>query len=87
VDVTSGFITILNTKIDKPKVIPIYSQLKLILEQAMEQSRSKLVFPDSKWKLLNKNKFRYKIRNICDKVGIEKSTPHELRHTFASRQS
>ncbi|MCX5698779.1 MAG: site-specific integrase, partial [Candidatus Omnitrophica bacterium] len=86
VDLTSGFITILNTKTDKPKVIPIHPQLKSILQQAMEQSRSKLVFPDSKWELLNKNKFRYKMRNICDKVGIEKATPHDLRHTFASRQ-
>lgn len=86
VDLTSGFITILNTKTDKPKAIPIHPQLKPILQQAMEQSRTKLVFPDSNGELLERNKFRYKMRNICDKVGIEKATPHDLRHTFASRQ-
>ncbi len=86
VDLTNGFITILNTKTDKPKVIPIHPQLKPILQQAMEHSRSKLVFPDSKGELIHRNKFRYEMRNICDKVGIEKATPHDLRHTFASRQ-
>jgi len=44
-----------------------------------------LVFPNSEGNLLHKNKIRDKMHEICEKVGIAKATPHDLRHTFASR--
>lgn len=44
------------------------------------------MFSDLGGKILHKNKFRDKMHEICEKVGIEKATPHDLRHTFASRR-
>lgn len=85
VDLSKGIITITNTKTDKPKVIPIHPELRIILKQAIEQTKSKLVFPNSKGNLLHKNKMRDKMIEICEKVGIPKATVHDLRHTFASR--
>lgn len=84
-DLSKGLIRIMNTKTDKPKIIPIHPQLKDVLQQAIARSKSKLVFPDQNGKIQHKNKFRDKMHEICEKVGIEKATPHDLRHTFASR--
>lgn len=86
VDLTRNLITILDTKTDRPKIIPIHPQLKPVLKSTMEQHKGELVFPNSKGKLLHKNKMRDKMIEICEKVGIEKATVHDLRHTFASRQ-
>lgn len=85
IDLSSGIIRIMNTKTDRPKSIPIHPQLKDVLQKAVACSRGKLVFPDRNGKVLHKNKFRDKMHEICEKVGIEKATPHDLRHTFASR--
>lgn len=85
VDLSKGIITITNTKTDKPKIIPIHPELKPVLRQAIEQAKGKYVFPNSEGNLLHKNKMRDKMMEICEKVGIPKSTPHDLRHTFASR--
>lgn len=85
VDFSRGIITILNTKTDKPKIIPIHPQLRPVLYEAVEQSRSKWVFPNSEGNLLHKNKIRDKMIQICEKVGIPRATVHDLRHTFASR--
>ena len=85
VDLSKGLIVILNTKTDKPKFIPIHPQLKPVLQQAIKQSKSKWTFPNSEGSLLHRNKIRTKMIQICKKVGIEKATVHDLRHTFASR--
>ncbi len=85
VDLSKGIITITNTKTDKPKIIPIHPELKPVLRQAIEQAKGKYVFPNSEGNLLHKNKMRDKMMEICEKVGIPKSTPHDLRHTFASQ--
>jgi integrase len=86
VDLSKGLITILDTKTDKPKIIPIHPQLRPVLKKAIEQHKGALVFPNSEGRLLHKNKLRDKMHEICEKVGIEKATVHDLRHTFASRQ-
>lgn len=85
VDFSRDVITILNTKTDRPKIIPIHPQLRPVLCEAVERSRGKWVFPNSEGNLLHKNKIRDKMIEICDKVGIPKATVHDLRHTFASR--
>lgn len=85
IDLSKGLIKIMNTKTDRPKIIPIHPQLKDVLQQAIAHSRGKLVFPGPNGKIQHKNKFRDKMHEICEKVGIAKATPHDLRHTFASR--
>ncbi|MEW6008856.1 MAG: site-specific integrase [Candidatus Omnitrophota bacterium] len=85
VDLSNNFIKIMNTKTDKPKIIPLHPQLKPILKQAIESARGKLIFPNFDGKILPKNKIRDKMLKICEKVGILKATVHDLRHTFASR--
>jgi len=86
VDLSKNLITILDTKTDKPKIIPIHPQLRPVLKKTIEQHKGVLVFPNSEGRLLHKNKMRDKMHEICEKVGIEKATVHDLRHTFASRQ-
>lgn len=86
VDLTKDTITILNTKTDNPKMIPIHPQLRPVLQQAMKQTKGKWVFPNRHGELLHRNKLRDKMHKICDKIGIERATVHDLRHTFASRQ-
>ncbi|HAZ10802.1 MAG TPA: hypothetical protein DCY56_06835 [Candidatus Omnitrophica bacterium] len=85
VDLSKGIITIENTKTDRPKIIPIHPELKSVLQQAIAQARGRYVFSDPKGNILNKNKMRNKMIEICEKVGIAKATIHDLRHTFASR--
>ncbi|MFA5156819.1 MAG: site-specific integrase [Candidatus Omnitrophota bacterium] len=85
IDLSRNLIIILNTKTDKPKIIPIHPELRPVLQQALGQSNSGLVFPNSKGGLLHKNKIRDKMIQICERVGIPKATVHDLRHTFASR--
>ncbi len=85
VDLSKGIITIEDTKTDRPKIIPVHPELKPVLQKAIAQAKGKYVFPDSKGNILNKNKMRNKMIEICEKVGIVKATIHDLRHTFASR--
>lgn len=85
VDLSKGIITIMHTKTDKPKIIPIHPELKPVLRQAIAQAKGRYVFPNSEGNHLHRNKMRDKMQEICEKVGIPKATVHDLRHTFASR--
>jgi len=76
-----------DTKTGVEKRIPIHPFLRPYLAMAKEramQNKWKYVFPDSDGKMMGRNKLRYRMIKICKKVGIPRSTPHDLRHTFAS---
>jgi integrase len=81
----NGFINIPDTKTDTPKIIPMHPQLKPYLQKAVDRSQGEYVFSNHNGKIMNKNRIRDKIIQICAKVGIPPATVHDFRHTFASQ--
>lgn len=67
------------------KTVPIHPKLTPILEEAISRSQSKYVFPDENGEAMNKNKARYFMHKICKLAGITKATPHDFRHTWATK--
>ena len=84
VDLKNDLIKVFETKTDTPKCVPIHPQLKPFLKQAVDRTKSNVVFPNAKGGMLPKNAMRDKMVWICKKVGILQATLHDFRHTFAS---
>ncbi len=82
--IKNGIIQFHKTKA-KPKAVFIHPQLRPILEEAIKRSKVELVFPNINGEEINRRKIRDRMIELCRLVGIPKATPHDLRHTFASR--
>jgi len=77
------------TKMNKPKKIPIHPDIrehfKLALQMANKGNNS-ILFPNAVGNRLERRKIRDKFIKICELAGIkEHHTTHDLRRTFASR--
>jgi len=87
VDLNNNEIRFPDTKPGIEKRIPIHPFLKPYLAIAKEKAikkKSKYIFPNREGHILPKNNPTYTMIKICKKIGIPRSTVHDLRRTFAS---
>lgn len=63
---------------EKHRAIPIHGNVKLALDNC------KARWPESPLVFDGIQDFKTGFRGACERAGIEKFTPHDMRHTFAS---
>lgn len=82
IDLARGIITVRCSKTkrgeEKYRAIPIHGNVKLALDNC------KARWPESPLVFDGIQDFKTGFRGACERAGIEKFTPHDMRHTFAS---
>lgn len=82
IDLARGIITVRCSKTkrgeEKYRAIPIHGNVKLALDNC------KARWPESVLVFDGIQDFKTGFRGACERAGIEKFTPHDMRHTFAS---
>jgi integrase/recombinase XerC len=81
-DIKFGWVRI-NGKGDKIREIPVLKNIEKELERYMDKFNPTLYLFEKNRQKMNENQLRYKLTKIFKKIGI-KTTPHQLRHSFAS---
>lgn len=64
----------LKTAAGKDRIVPIHSGIRDLVEKRMKRDKTLLKS--------SANKFRKGMYAALDRLGIEKHTPHDCRHTF-----
>lgn len=64
----------LKTKAGKNRIVPIHSGIRELVEKRMKRDKMLL--------LSSANKFRNDMYAALERIGIDKHTPHDCRHTF-----
>ena len=94
VDLTHGFIHLVETKTDKRREIPINADVRAVLKGIVKKRNSQYVFVnpvatiDENGKLRNGGRYtdvKKSFATACQKIGIMDFHFHDLRHTFASQ--
>lgn len=70
------------TKGKKDRLIPIYPELKAVLEM-IPKTGTMVITSDGK-KPMTINQFHHRFRKFIDSIGIEYKSPHKLRHSIAT---
>lgn len=87
VDLVNDEIIFPDTKTDTEKRIPIHPFVKPYLAKAKERAikeKFRYIFSDKNGHILSRNKPTFIMIKICKKIGIPRTTVHDLRRTFAS---
>jgi integrase len=83
VDLKKGIITLTETKSGKIRHVPINKKLKSCLEEIHEHRESIYVFARKGGRKRSRD-FRFSLNRATEKAVLRHTTPHDLRHTFAS---
>lgn len=87
VDFSSGFITILRTKTNIPRTIPIEPEVLEVLRELRTSSRSEFVFSKSDGGRCDPSRFLKPLKKVVSKIGIEKRVDlHTFRHSYGSNK-
>ncbi len=85
VDFGNRQITIMRTKNNKVKVLPVSLDLERVLAQAMSRSGTPFVFVGKRGRQYTRHGFGAMFRRAVKKAGIEDFRFHDTRHDFATR--
>ncbi len=73
-------------KMRRPRAVPLTRELRRALEEAREWDvSSNWIFPSPRNPKVRRKTFSKALTNGCDRAGIERISPHGLRHSWASR--
>lgn len=88
VDMSNNIVFARHTKTDNPQALPICSQMKVILQEYMairKGSPTDFLFCNDTGGQLTENGLRCTIAKYNNKRGVEKTSIHLFRHTFARK--
>ena len=88
VDMSNNIVFARHTKTDNPQALPICSQMKVILQEYMairKGSPTEFLFCNDTGGQLTENGLRCTIAKYNNKRGVEKTSIHLFRHTFARK--
>lgn len=77
-----------NMKTKKPQVVPLTPQLKKILKEyiaTFEHTGEEYLFPQVFGGMMSENGFKTAIKRYNLSRGVTKTSPHLIRHTFATQ--
>ena len=73
-------------KMRRPRAVPLTRELRRALEEARDWGVSSTwIFPSPRNPKVRRKSFAKALTNGCDRAGIERISPHGLRHSWASR--
>ena len=71
-------------KTKKNRYVPIPDELLPAIKERLENSRSELLFPNSKGKFMKQRQIYEALVNFCRRAGLPRVHIHSLRHSFTS---
>jgi len=71
-------------KTKKNRYVPIPDELLPAVKERLENSKSELLFPNSKNKFMKQRQIYEALMNFCKRAGLPRVHIHSLRHSFTS---
>lgn len=83
-DIENNFIKVRISKTNAGiRNIPIHKKIKPVIDEFLENN-SPFLYPNKKGHLLGYMTFNFQFNKVLEKLGLQRHTIHDTRHTFAS---
>lgn len=85
VDLDRRTVTVIKSKNDLPRTVPLTSVALQLLVSKSENRKSDYVFPNEAGRKMGRRNMTRAFDKVVERAGIVNFTFHDLRHTFATR--